>query len=332
MKQQPPQEEAPRQKRRKRYCQEPEKSPELIVQDRDKAIAAAVHKYRYITTEGLLKLFAPQGRGERAMRRRLTLLFHRGYLARRFIYPLDRPGGVRFGKIVYVLDTEGGELLWGKETAKQDVKWKGGEEGKRLRSRKEGGHLHVEHSLAIAEFQLALDLALQEQEGVVIESFISDMEDVEMKVTVQIPSYSVKKSAIQRNSGTERVALWPDASFSIIGGKKRYFYFLEVDRADRKKERIFKRFLAYWQYVVEEREMLRKKRGVTGAFVVFVAPNEARRLELIKVANSVPEIPRRRPGFWFLNQEDISLLDPGRLLRESVALGLDGKPGFLTKF
>ena len=308
-----------------RYRQEAPKAPRIRLQPRDRDIAAAVQRYRYITTEGLLRLFAPGGRGEKALRRRLALLFHHGLVTRRFLHPLERPLGLGSSKAIYLLDTAGAKLLFGEA-------WRSGGEGKKIDRRKEFGYRHLKHSLAISEFQLALDLALRESTEVRAERFVPDMEEAGMKVSVQIPGFRLKDNKAEEGGEREKITLWPDASFSILGKGKRFFYFLEVDQADRKTERLFKRFLAYWQYVVEEREMLRKKRGVSGAFVLFVAPNEQRQITLIEIANRVPQIRRKRPGFWFLNQEELSLADPGRLLREPVALGLDGKPGFLTKF
>ena len=308
-----------------RYRQETEKAPRMRLQPRDGEIVSAVLKYRYITTEGLLKLFAPQGRGDKALRRRLALLFHHQFLTRRYLHNLERPLGLGSSKAIYLLDTEGAKLLWGEG-------WRSGGEAKKIERRKEFGYRHLKHSLAIAEFQLALDLAFNERPGARLESFVSDMEDTGMKVGVQIPRYSVKEGGSEKKGTAEKITVWPDASFSIVGAGKRYFYFLEVDQADRKKERIFKRFLAYWQYVVGEREMLQKRRGVSGAFVLFLAPNGKRQKSLIEIANQVPEIKRKRPGFWFMNQEDVSLENPERLLREPIALGLDGNPGFLTKF
>lgn len=320
------------QERRKRYRQEPERSAELRPQPRDKEIVSGVHKYRYMTTEGILKLFAPQGKGERAIRRRLTLLFHRGYLSRLFLYPLDRPGGVRFSKVVYIVDSKGGDLIFGKPDKPGEPTWKSGPEGHKIARRKRIKHQHLQHSLSISEFQLALELALKERGDVKLESFISDMEDKDMKAVVEVAPPGTDAQEAERRGELEKVTLWPDASFSIVSGGKRYFYFLEVDHADRKKDRILKRFRAYWQYVVGDREELRKKRGVSGAFVVFMAPGEKRRAELIELANQLPEIRRRRPGFWFVNLADVSLAEPGRILDGNIAYGLDGQPGFLTKF
>ena len=176
-----------------------------------------------------------------------------------------------------------------------------------------------------------MDLALLEHEGCEMEGFSPDTEVTSTRVKVRIPRYGFKGKTAERKGGGEVVTVWPDAAFSIKTRNYRQFFFLEVDNADRKPERIFRRFLAYWQCVVVERELLRKKRGVSGAFVLFLSPDEKRRTGLIEIANRVPEIRRRRPGFWFLKQEDISLENPGKMLRETVALGLDGKPGFLTK-
>jgi hypothetical protein len=312
-------------KQRSRYLQEPENAHRMRFQPRDGEIIEAVRRFRYISTQGLLKLFAPDGRGEKALRRRLAILFHNQYLTRRYLHPMERPIGIGSSKAIYILDEKAAVYLWGDG-------WKGSKEGKKLIRRKSFGYRHLKHSLAISEFQLVLHLAISSRPDASLESFTPDMEDADMKVEVRIPRYRVRSGEVEKLGGLEKVTVWPDASFSIVASKKRYFYFLEVDQADRKRERIFKRFLAYWRYVVGDRCKLRKKRGVSGAFVVFVAPSAKRRDVLIEIANQVPEVRKKRPGFWFIDQSEVSLDCPTRLLKDPVAYGLDGKPGFLTKF
>jgi hypothetical protein len=292
------------------------------LQPRDKQILETVRKYRFITTKSLLMLYAPKGKGEKALRRRLALLFHHRYLTRRFLPPVDK--GLGSAMSIYLLDTAGAEELL-------EAGWTRTEEGKRILNRRALAYWRLKHSLSISEFQLALDLALLEHEGCEMQGFSPDTEVTSTRVKVRIPRYGFKGKTAERKGGGEVVTVWPDAAFSIKTPQNRQFFFLEVDNADRKPERIFRRFLAYWQCVVVERELLRKKRGVSGAFVLFLSPDEKRRTGLIEIANRVPEIRRRRPGFWFLKQEDISRDNPRKLLRETVALGLDGKPGFLTK-
>ena len=105
---------SPRKKRgrweqRCRYTQEPEKAPRIELQPRDKQILETVRKYRFITTKSLLMLYAPKGKGEKALRRRLALLFHHRYLTRRFLPPVDK--GLGSAMSIYLLDTAGAEEL-----------------------------------------------------------------------------------------------------------------------------------------------------------------------------------------------------------------------------
>jgi len=311
-------------KRRSRYRQDRKNAPTMRFQPRDRAIIQAVAKYRYVTTAGLLKLFAPEGRGERAVRRRLMILFHNRYLKRHFLFPLDRPPEIGSTQAIYVLDKEAARKLWGSE-------WWRTSEGKKLVRRRKVGYHHLKHSLAVAQFQLTLDLAIGRSRGMVLDRFTADMEDKGMRIRVPIPRYRVTRRGVERKGGIERLTVWPDASFQLRSKKRSWYYFLELDLSTRKTERLFKRFLAYWQYTVRDKEHLLNERGVEGAFVLFVAEDKKQRNLLIEIANRVPEIRRRRPYFWFLKQDALSFEDPRPLTAEPILRGLDGKPGFLTK-
>jgi Replication-relaxation len=302
-------------KRLSRYKQELDRAPSMIFTQRDKEILESLWKYRFLTIEALTGLFGSR----RGMYRRMAKLFHNGYVAKRLLFEV--PVGIGSAKDIYLLDRGGARALELDRELRRKVE-----------NRLSTGHRHLKHSLAISDFQLALHLALDAAGTGSLESFTPDMEDKEMRVQVEVPRYRVSREGTAKQARPEILTLWPDASFSLTTATERFFYFLEVDQADRKKERVFKRFLAYWKYVTGDRARLREQRGVSGAFVLFIAPDEKRRGALIQIANQVPEIRRNRPGFWFINQQDISIQNPRRLLGEKIALGLDGNPGFLTKF
>ena len=300
-------------KRRSRFHRD-EKPFELT--DRDREILEAIFRYRYITARGLIARF---GR-PRAIYRRLTALYHGGYVQRLFLF--ERPQGYGSPEAIYVIDKPGAREVTGGQFERHRTK---------IERRAKIGRHHLKHALGLSEFQLCLDLAAEQQEGVAVERFIADREDKKMVFAVSVPRYRVSRKGPERKGGTERLTLWPDAEFTIASETGRSYYFLESDFADRKPERLFKRFLAYWQYTVRDRAQLFHDRGVNGALVLFITSGERQQETLIKIAEQVPEIRRNRPGFWFLNREDLSFEHPARLIAQPIVKGLDGHPGFLTK-
>jgi hypothetical protein len=106
---------------------------------------------------------------------------------------------------------------------------------------------------------------------------------------------------------------------------------VEIDRAERKRKRLEDRFRGYWQYVKHKKELLKKTRGITGAFVVFVAPTPQRRNHLIEIARNLPELRQhlKTSTFWFLSETDISISAPDSLLSKPIAYNLRREAGYI---
>lgn len=274
----------------------------MLLTARDLEILKAVLRYRYITAEGLIALFGKP----RAVYRRLTALYHGGLLQRLFIF--DKPQGYGSPKAIYLLDRDGAREVLGDDYGEERVKV-----GRRARV----GRHHLKHSLAISTFQLVLELALEGREDIALDYFSPDMEDRDLAVKVRI--------------GGQRVTIWPDASFTLITPKAAYTYFVEVDQAERKRSRIAQRFLGYWEYVKGDRELLKKTRGVSGAFVLFIAPTTQRRNQLIEIATSVSQIREnlKTRTFWFVSETDISVKKPDLLFSKPIAYNLSREAGYL---
>lgn len=323
-------------KQRKRYLQEPENIKPVRIQPRDIDIFAALDRYRYLKTEHLLRLFAPKGKSEKAIRRRLMYLFHNGYVNRRLLED-GRETGFGSSQAIYILDRAGALELKdaGRLSSGMDV----------IRRRARPGQRELEHTLSIATFQLLLDLALDTEPSLELRSFISDRERRDHIVKVRTRRYRVKMNRrtnthdVEAFGGQITRTLWPDASFLIERLRRgrpaeQYLYFLEIDRAARNHQRLFDRALAYQQYTTVHNARLMKRRALdtsrpTKVFVLFVAPDVRRLQSLITVSNAVPEVRRNRPAFWFLSSETFDLEHPQRLLSEKLALNLSSTAGFL---
>jgi hypothetical protein len=321
-------------KQRSRFRQEPEKAKPIKLQDRDIEILSALHQYRYVTTRGLLRLFAPDGVGERSLRRRLMQLFHAQLVMRRYVYPDDLTPGFGSTQAIYILDKAGGTELKKRglvEAGVADVIRRRGRIGKR----------EIEHTLGISEFQLVLSMAIDGHPEYRLEWFVSDHESTANKIRVRTRRYRVKwdrktnSDIVEALGGGQQTrTIWPDGTFLVSRGDERFLFFLEIDRASRDRQRLFDRALRYHQYVTQHRDRVLKDRGFNSeepvhVFVLFVAPSLDRVHSLIEASNAVPEIRRNRPPFWFLSQENIDLEHPQRLLSDKVTLGLSSAPGFL---
>jgi hypothetical protein len=289
-----------------RFKQQPEKVKPIRLTERDKEIVKALLRYRYLTIDGLVALFGSR----KGMQRRMRLLFHHGYVYRRYV--VDKMTALPAAKAIYVLDNEGAKLALGDREYERDLALKV--------SRRKGrtGARWLEHALAVSTFQLALDLAIRDEKKLAVGSFQADKEH--------------KSSAVHVGVAGEEVTIWPDATFKLIDGARArsYTYLLEIDRADRSVKRLARRFEGYWQYVRgRHRPLLRKTLGVSGAFVVFVAPDQRRCDRLRDIALDLDGRRGGNPAFMFLNQHAVSLERPERLLKRPVFQRTDGVERFL---
>jgi len=320
-------------KNRSRYQRDSKTAPAVKLQQRDLAILEACFRFRYVSTEGLLCLFAPGGVGDKAVRRRLMMLFQNGYVARRYLFDDQHRFGHGSPQAIYILDRAGGDAL-----RKAKMLPPGAMPSVRRRVRV--GAREIAHATRISEFQLALELATARTPNLRLVYFASDRESKAHRVRVQTYRYQVaaQKPPVPLG-GMQTHTLWPDGSFLVererdSGFLEQHFFFLEVDRADRQRQRLFDRALAYQQYTTKYQHQLIKARGLTEKpaphiSVVFTAPTMERVATLIKISNEVPEVRRNRPSFWFIPYDHLHLDRVDRLLRDDIAFGLGGKPALL---
>jgi hypothetical protein len=131
-------------RRRRRRDKRLKLPPLMRLTDRDKQIIQAVCEYRVLRQDQVQALFFGH---KAAAQRRLVKLYDYGYLERYF---LPTRGGLMSSPILYGLDKRGAELLR-VEFGFEDLRW--------YPSRKAMKDDFLEHSMAIAEFRIAVTLA-----------------------------------------------------------------------------------------------------------------------------------------------------------------------------
>jgi hypothetical protein len=267
----------------------------MMLTHRDREILESLWKYRYLTIEALTALVGSR----RAMYRRMAKLFHNGYVTKRFLF--ETPVGVGSPEDVYLLDREGARALQLDNEGRRKVE-----------NRLTSGRRHLKHSLALSRFQVVLDLAIAARKGVVLDMFTPDMED--------------RATAVKVTVGDEKMTVWPDATFRLLTEKLAYTYLVEIDQAERKRSRLEQRFKAYWTFVRRERALLKKTRGATGAFVLFVGPSDGQTAHLQRVAAEHTGIAPANPTFLFLNEQELSFTRAKDLLTSKICQLADRTP------
>jgi len=288
-------EQSSKTKRLSRYRQERDRAPAMILTGRDREVLVALWNYRFLTIEALTGLFGSR----RSLYRRMARLFHNGYVTKRFLF--EKPIGIGSPQDIFLLDREGARAL------ELDAQMR-----RKVENRLGVARRHIKHSLALSRFQVVLDLAIEGSKGLALDFFSPDMED--------------RATAVRVAVGDEEVTVWPDATFRVLTEDLAYTYLVEIDQAERKRSRLEQRFKAYWTFVRRERELLKKTRGATGAFVIFVGPNEGQTAHLRRVAVEDTGIPAGNPSFLFLNEQKLSLTRPRDLLTNKICQLADGTP------
>jgi hypothetical protein len=199
----------------------------MQLQERDKAVARAVHDFRVLHQDQIETLLFGS---RQTAQLRLAKLYDHGFLDRR---PLPTIGGAASSPILYVLDKRGAELLRAEYGIDAQVQKK----GKKL------GVKFLEHTIDINTFRVAVVVAARD----------SDYE-LEQWIDDQSLSADYDRVDIPTPKGTSRsVAIIPDGYFVLnvpwISGRARTRFCLELDRGTMDLGRFKSKILAYIAYV-----------------------------------------------------------------------------------
>ncbi len=235
-------------KRRKTKNLEP-----IVLTDRDKAIILTVYQNRLMRRDQIQRLFFPDT-SLPACNMRLRKLYEHRFLDR-----LVRPVAFGSSQAVYALDKRGTDIV--ASTAGIDrhrINWQ--------RDHNRVEFLFMDHTLAVTEFKVNLDLALRERA------------DVDL-VFYRRESKSLQARVADPASKKPYLVVAPDAFFGSQTAHGNSYFFLEVDMGTETLKRFGEKVTAYKQYWKSGKYTGRY--GYNHFRVLTVAENERRLANLI---------------------------------------------------
>jgi len=253
------------------------KAPPMRLTDRDKRIVEAVYRMRFLTSEQIKYWLFEEG-SITACRRRLSFLFHNGYLA-----DASKPKSAGYGssKRIYCLSKKGAALishLYGEQEAKQ-IKWN--------EKQNKVEHFFIEHTLAINDIWIAFSKAVVATNNYDLIWF----KESEVK--------SWKEKVVDPENTGKTLAITPDAFLYLTGNDKKANYFLEVDRATESNRRWRDKVRGYVEFVYSRKYYDKFKSESLRILTVTTSPE--RLTNLMKTTKNVD----RADFFLFTTFEQI---------------------------
>ncbi len=275
--------------------------PPMQLVARDIRIVRWVYEMRFITREQLQRLeFAPSTASY--CKRRLALLFHNGYLDRKFI---PAPGSFGSTKAIYCLSAKGARLLT--HEFKTEIDWRPRDTEREL--------YFLRHTLASNDFRIYVTLATQRLGATLDWVDERTLRRDEMKDYVADP----------RHDG-ERLAIVPDGYFQLANQERAAAFALELDRATVEEKPFKAKVRAYGEGKLSG--AYRRRHGIDSLRVLFViAPNDRDPHRLARVKRWC-EAEGGRSLFWFAHMAD---LDEQTVFRTPIwnVAGRDGRYALL---
>lgn len=246
---------------------------------RDIRIVQWVYEMRFLTREQVQRLeFAPSTASY--CKRRLALLFHHGYLDRKFI---PAPGSFGSTRAIYVLAARGARLV--AHELKADIDWRPRDTVREL--------YFLQHSLAINDFRIHVILAAQRR-GLLLD-WVNErtLRRRGMKDHVADPKYS-----------GEKLAIVPDGYLRLTHSDRTAAFALELDRATVEEKPFKAKVRAYGEWKVSG--AYRRRHGIDSLRVLFaIAPNDRDPHRLARVKRWC-EAESGRSLFWFAHMSDLN--------------------------
>ena len=194
----------------------------LVLTERDRAIILSVYENRFLRRDQIQRLFFSKS-SLPACNMRLKKLYEHRFLDR-----LYKPVAVGSSQAVYALDKRGAEivaLILGRPI--NQINWK--------RDHNRVEFLFLEHTLAVSEFKVNLDLALAR----------SDVADL---IFYRRGTKSLNTRVSDPRGKKKYLVVAPDAFFGIKNHKGRSYFFLEADLGTETLKRFQEKTIAYKEY------------------------------------------------------------------------------------
>lgn len=243
------------------------------LQERDVFILQVLNRYRYLRTNQIKRLIFPENRSVQSCRKRLKYLFHNGLVGR--INPFVAPGAGQ-PDTAYFLEKFGAETL-AQHFPEEEVRFYG-KSGK-VR------YQFLSHALALSEFRMYLEIALQSIPHLEMGRFVADFE---------------VKAHLSQATGHKRYKLWqevahpvskqsfvvyPDGLIILRGAGdfdgEQLLLFVEIDRGTEGMRVIQEKVIGYQLYF---EQAVHKKFGAFDGFRVLLQTTSPRRAENMRKA------------------------------------------------
>ena len=271
-------------KRLKKFVREKGITLPMEVQDRDIGILKSLADHRFLNTQHILAL---HGGGSRNILRRLQKLFKNGYIERpRQQASLTGPQGY----MVHAIGNRGVDLLCEHfpDFKKTKVDW--------LTKNKEVREHYIHHALMISNFRVVLNLALRNDQEAKLSQW---QQGRELRDYVKFEG--------------RKVAVVPDAFFTLEDREDRMYFFLEADQSTMTRGRFLRKMKAYWEWWKKGGH--EEKLGIKSFRVLNLCKGEARKKNLRQISREADDRKTGSLMFWFASENEINLSDPGRILK-----------------
>ena len=289
---------------RRRFFERPAEPRPLRITPRDIELLRNIARLRLTSAAQLAAL---DGGSAQNVTRALLALFENSYVERpvaqvasRLLYEGSRP-------TIYGLTRKGAALLR-----------KHGEEVRRrlldgIDKERGAGWRFIEHTVSIAEFWVALEIAARGREDLRVLERNEILEDAPKSKRDQL----VRVEASVRIGGVlKKNAVIPDALFGLrLNDKKESYFMLEVDRGEMPVERyrnmhrtyFSKKMLTYYEASRQQRHVY--DLGIENFRVLTVTTDRARIENMLTALNAITE-GRGSNLFLFVDQAELAASNP----------------------
>ncbi|MFH0931212.1 MAG: replication-relaxation family protein, partial [Candidatus Zixiibacteriota bacterium] len=255
-------------KRLKKYKREKNAFSGMQIQRRDLEILKSLAGYRFLNTPQIIALHPG---GERNIQRRLQKLFHEGFI--------DRPPRQLSylkpqGYMIYGIGNRGVDLLSENfpDLKRTKVDWQ--------TKNKEVKQRYIDHTLMISNFRVVLNLALRNEKHT---RLVSWQQGRDLRDYVRIDD--------------RRIALVPDAFFTLEDSEDKMYFFLEADRSTMTRGRFLRKMKVYWEWWKKGGH--EEKLGIKSFRVLNLCEGEARKKNLRQISREADDRKTGSLMFWF---------------------------------
>ena len=254
----------------------------MLITPRDEDMLSWVHELRFATREQLQELlFSPATAS--SCKRRLTLLYHNGYLDRRLI-----PLRSRFGanRAAYCLDRRGAQLLaFRRKTGRAAIDWRPADNDREL--------YFLELTLATNQVRICATIAARQHALDLVWTDERTLKSRTMRELVRDPKHA-----------GERLAVIPDGYFQLATEGAPLGFAVELDRAtvEEKPFRAKVRALGEWKVT----GAYKKRFGTDSLRVLFVVALNERDPQRIRRIKAWTEAEGGQSLFWFADLRSLA--------------------------